>query len=124
MRTPGRPRDYGGLLNRRSSCYGIATGVEEQEPVPTDIRFQLAIGASPRQMSLAPAIGYGIGDSLTNGVVPHSPLELINWIIVLLVEFSFHCLGDFGWINWAPDAARHILDDFKTIMNQHFCGPL
>ena len=75
-------------------------------------------------MSFAPAIGYGIGDSVTNGVVPHSPLELINWVIVLLVEFSFHCLCDFGRINRAPDAAHHILDDFKTIMNQHFCGPL
>src|ERR1700730_7967575 len=88
------------------------------------ISAQLVLGASPHQVSLAPAICYCIRDSVTNCVVPHSPLELINWVIVLLVEFSLHGLGDFGWINRAPDAAYHILDDFKAIMNQHFCGSL
>src|ERR1700757_2780500 len=73
---------------------------------------------------LAPAVPYCGGDCLTNGVVAHRPLELIDRVIILFVEFSFHCFPDFGRVDWTSNPADDVFNDLEAILNQHFCGPL
>jgi hypothetical protein len=102
-----RPRGVAtGTLAGMSSCSSVIADIveptDEQELIPTAI-------AAPRL--LAPPIPDCVGDCLTNSVVAHRPLELIDRVVVLFVEFPFHRFCDFGRVNWAPDPAYDVFND-------------
>src|ERR1700676_3760756 len=102
--------DRAGACPTNLTC-GAGSRGSASLPVATASANQ--IGRTPANL-FAPTINDGIGHRVTDCFVAHPPLELINPVVVLLVKFPLHCVGNFRSRHRTPNSRCDIFYDLEA----------